>query len=57
MNEFDELGRVAWDAYARAVGGKTFDEKPLPTWEELGERQKEGWASAAQAIAEELPNE
>jgi len=49
-----ELGRVAWDAYARSVGGKTFDDKPLPEWEQLGDRQKEGWEEAAQAVAEEV---
>lgn len=48
MNE--QLARIAWDAYAVAVGGKTFDGKPLPTYEQLGETQKAGWAAAAEAI-------
>lgn len=39
--------KIAWEAYAKAVGGKTFDDKPLPTWDELGERQKEGWKQAS----------
>jgi len=41
--------KAAWKAYAVAVGGKTFDGKPLPTWDELGERQKKGWIAAADA--------
>ena len=45
-----ESGQVAWEAYAKAVGGKTFDDKPLPTWEELGDRQKDGWRAAAEAV-------
>ncbi len=42
--------QAAWDAYAEAVGGKTFDDKPLPSWEELGDRQKAGWQAAAEAV-------
>lgn len=37
----------AWAAYAVAVGGKTFDGKPLPTWEQLGLPQRRGWVAAA----------
>jgi len=45
-----DLGQVAWEAYAKTVGGKTFDGKDLPKWHELGDRQKAGWHAAAQAI-------
>lgn len=44
-----ELGRTAWDAYVKAVGGTTHDGKQLPTWYQLGERQKRGWEEAAKA--------
>lgn len=44
-----DYGRLAWDAYAKAVGGITFDGKPLPEWKDLGERQKNGWGKAAEA--------
>ena len=37
----------SYDAYTKAVGGTTFDGRPLPTFEELGDRQKEGWQAAA----------
>ncbi len=45
-----DLAKVAWDAYAKAVGGTTFDGKGLPEWDDLGERQKQGWDAAAQAV-------
>ena len=44
------LGQLAWEAYAKSVGGLTFDGKPLPTWLELGDRQRLGWEAAAEAI-------
>lgn len=44
------LGQLAWDTYVTAVGGHTFDGKPLPTWAMLGERQRKGWEAAAEAV-------
>ena len=38
---------LAYAAYCAAVGGKTFDDRPLPTFEQLGDRQKDGWLAAA----------
>jgi len=43
-------GQIAWEAYAKSVGGTTFDGKPLPTWNELGDRQQAGWEAAANAV-------
>ena len=43
-------GQLAWEAYAAAVGGTTYDDKPLPTWYELGARQQDGWTDAAKAV-------
>lgn len=42
--------KIAYLAYVSAVGGKTFDGRPLPTFEELGDRQKEGWSAAADSF-------
>lgn len=42
-------GQRAYDAYCGKVGGTTYDGKPLPTWDELGERQRVGWEAAAEA--------
>ena len=33
--------KQAWDAYAEASGGKTYDGKPLPDWEDLGEESRQ----------------
>ena len=45
-----EYGQIAWETYAKVVGGLTFDNKPLPTWKELGERQQKGWNAAADKV-------
>jgi hypothetical protein len=39
-----------WAAYAHQAGGKTFDGKPLPTWEELGEERQACWRAALRAL-------
>lgn len=46
-----ELGRVAFDAYAASVNGTTHDGRPIPTWEEVGDTVRDGWAAAATAVA------
>lgn len=49
------MGRVAFEAYCAAVGGKTFDGKPIPGWDELhGDRLKVqgGWEAAAKVVRE-----
>lgn len=44
------FGRAGYEAYARFTGGKTFDGRPMPTWDDLTERIKDAWASAASGI-------
>lgn len=39
-----------WNAYAAQGGGKTFDGKPLPTWDELGDERQSCWRAALNAI-------
>lgn len=46
------LGREAYTAYAMSVGGKAYDGRPLPTWEELSEQRRNGWAAAAQRVVD-----
>jgi hypothetical protein len=41
------IAKLMWDAYAIQAGGKTFDGKPLPTWDELGEDRQSCWIAAA----------
>ena len=48
-------GIVAYERYCDAVGGTTFDGKPLPSWTALGDRQKAGWCSAAGLSCVENP--
>jgi hypothetical protein len=43
------LAKIMWDAYSQKAGGKTFDGKPLPKWEELGEDRQSCWSAAADA--------
>jgi hypothetical protein len=43
------LAKIMWDAYCIQAGGKTFDGKPLPTWDELGEERQGCWLAAADA--------
>ena len=44
--EREAAGQACYAAYRRSVDS-TWDERPLPTWGELGERQREGWRAAA----------
>lgn len=46
----DRALRRMWTAYAEQAGGKTFDGKPLPTWDELGEERQACWRAALHAI-------
>ncbi len=47
------LAEQLWDVYAKAVGGKTFDGKPLPNFDKLG-TQKTGWFQVADAVNAKL---
>ena len=40
-------GRQAYNVYAAQVGGTTFDDRPLPTFDQLGERQQKAWQAVA----------
>jgi hypothetical protein len=39
--------QALWAAYSAEAGGQTFDGKPLPTWEELGEDRQRCWVRVA----------
>jgi hypothetical protein len=52
----DEVGRIAWDTYSKAVGGKAFNGDPLPTWDAMCKDEKKenlvvAWKRAARAVA------
>lgn len=51
----DHAAKVGWDAYKEAVGGKTYNGDPMPTWEELCEDETKAgivkaWEAAGQAV-------
>ena len=49
-----KTARHMWDAYAFRAGGITFDGKPLPTWDELGEDRQSCWVAAASVTANRI---
>lgn len=44
------LGKLAYTAYAAAVGGRSVTGAVLPPWEELGDRIQTAWETAAEAV-------
>jgi|688.fasta_scaffold421119_2 hypothetical protein len=54
MIDYSKLAKTMWDAYCAHAGGKTFDGKPLPTWDELGDERQGCWIAAAEAAFAEL---
>lgn len=52
----EEHGWRAFEAYNRAVvGGVTWDGKPIPGWDAVTEKVREGWRTAAFAVREGAP--
>ena len=57
MEERRVLGQCGYEAYGETAGWKTFDGRPMPTWEELGltdtgQETRRRWEVAARAIDE-----
>lgn len=46
------VGKVAYEAYAQFTGGKTFDGREMPTWENLTDRIRSAWEAASTAARE-----
>lgn len=44
------LGPMAYYAYGEATDFKNFLGDPMPTWEQLGELQKQAWLRAVAAV-------
>lgn len=49
-DQHKSYGQINFEAYAEAVGGKTFDDKPIPEWSALPEKVREGWEAGANAV-------
>jgi hypothetical protein len=43
-------GQIGYEAYARFTGGKTFDGRQMPKWDELPANIKDAWDAAATSI-------
>ena len=48
------LAEKAYSAYGESTGGKTFDGRDMPKWDDLGERIQAAWCAAAQAVVDEV---
>lgn len=49
-----DIVKKMWAAYCEAADGVTYDGKPLPTWEELGEGRQKCWVAAGKDAADEI---
>jgi hypothetical protein len=47
-----DLGRLAYEAYAEAVGWKTYEGRPLLSWADLPVGVQRGWRASANAVIE-----
>ena len=52
-----EKASKAYAAYCKQAGGITFDGKPLPTFEDLGEDRQQCWVAATDAMVEQSVND
>lgn len=48
VNDVQFLAEKVYAAYCEKAGGKTFDNKPLPSFSELGANRQECWMAGAQ---------
>jgi hypothetical protein len=50
----DALARLMFDAYNAQAGGRTWDDKPIPPFDETGPKVQANWLAAAKAAREAL---
>ena len=53
MKSYAQLAAAAYAAYNKQAGGKTFDGKPLPIWQELGAERQACWIAATKQVVAE----
>ena len=47
----DTPGRTAYEAFATAIGGRDYNDEPIPPWtENKNEREVDAWEKAALAV-------
>ena len=54
MKSFTYLARKAYAAFYTRANGKTYDGKPLATWEQIPSEQQSCWIEVAKTVAHEL---
>ena len=52
-----DIGRIAFQAYAKSVNNETFDGKQIPSWEKVGQKIQNGWRAAAVAVLQQVDKE
>lgn len=50
----ESLARVAYEAYAEKTGGKTWDGREMPAWDDLPQQTRDAWDAATQAAVKAL---
>ena len=45
--DWSAVARTAYEAYARSMGGKTYDGRDMPQWRELPQHIQVAWETAA----------
>lgn len=52
MINWPGIAQFGYEAYAESSGGKNYEGKPMPKWDELPEAIRLHWARAAQSMCE-----
>lgn len=53
--EEKELAQIAFEAYNEQAGGRTWDDKPIPAWQDVGEKVQANWKAATKALTQLPP--
>jgi hypothetical protein len=48
------LGHIAFNAYKEAKQGRTYDAKPIPAWDAVGDDVRQAWEAAADAVKQQV---
>lgn len=49
-----DTGQMAYEAYSFSVDGVDVHGNPLPEWDDVSQRVKDGWAAASVRVIEQL---
>lgn len=51
--ETETLGQTAYEGYRRSTGGRTFDGRAMPQWNELPMPIQHAWQTAGESVRRE----